>query len=304
MEDLMKTFIIKIDERLDAHDAAIKELNTSFRSLERSVGHLASLISQRAPGTLPTDTERHPKETVNGETLRRVQELKDLTPIQKDLRHEKESGIQLKSGVEKKKEKNLRREELKESKNMPALPFPQKLSREKLDNQFKRFLDVLKQVHVNLPFTEVLSQMLAYPKFLKEILAKKRKIKETSVVKLLEHCNFIVVKMKENKEVPFILGRPFLVMGRAVLDIYERKLMLRVGVETVTFEMNVETGVKKEKQAASVVWKVKGVKEKAAVSEKDKCGVYPKKAEKKLYAWMCALVRARGMEPNFDSNPD
>ncbi|XP_070049965.1 uncharacterized protein [Nicotiana tomentosiformis] len=61
-----------------------------------------------------------------------------------------------------------------------------------------------------------------------------------------------------------------------------------------------ELGVKKEKLAASVVWKVKGVKEKVELSEKDKCGVYPKKAEKKLSAWMRTLVRARGMEPNFD----
>ncbi|XP_070043209.1 uncharacterized protein [Nicotiana tomentosiformis] len=208
MEGLMKTFIIKIDERLDAHDAAIKEL-------------------------------------------------------------------------------------------------------EKLDKQFERFLDVLEQVHVNLPFTEMLSQMPAYAKFLKEIQTKKRKIEETSVVNLTEHYNailqdklpqkklekeigeirsapislqlayqttlipegvvedvlvqvdkfifpvdFIVIKMEENKEAPLILGRPLLATGRVILDIHERNLMLRVGEETVTFEMNVETGVK----------------ETVAVSEKDKCG--------------------------------
>jgi len=57
----------------------------------------------------------------------------------------------------KNKGESSRREEPEASKHMPALPFPQKLSREKLDKQFERFLDVLKQVHVNLPFTEVLS---------------------------------------------------------------------------------------------------------------------------------------------------
>ncbi|XP_019234836.1 PREDICTED: uncharacterized protein LOC109215258 [Nicotiana attenuata] len=244
---------------------------------------------------------------------------------------------------------------------MPALPFPQKLYREKLDKQFERFPDMLRQVNVNLPFTEVLSQILAYAKFLKEILTKKRKVEERSVVKLTEHCSailqnklpqmcgdprsviililnnlmplsiysklekeireirsviislqladqttitpeglvenvlvwvdkflflvdFIVVNMEENKEVPLILGRPFLAMGRAILDIHDRKLMLRVGEETVMFEMNVTTGLKKEKPAASIEWKVKGVKEKAATSEKDKCEVYPKKAEKKMSA--------------------
>ncbi|XP_070041075.1 uncharacterized protein [Nicotiana tomentosiformis] len=55
--------------------------------------------------------------------------------------------------------------------------------------------------------------------------------------------------------------------------------------------MNIETGVKNEKPTASVEWKVKGSKEKVALSERDKCEVYPRKSENKLSAWMCALVR-------------
>jgi len=116
--------------------------------------------------------------------------------------------------------------------------------------------------------------------------------------------DFIVVNMEGNKEVLLILGRPFLETGRAILDINERKPMLRVGEETVTFEMNVETGVKKEKPTASVEWKVKGSKEKAALSEKDMCGMHLNKTEKKLSAWMCELVRWRGMDPDIDSGPD
>ncbi|XP_075083174.1 uncharacterized protein LOC142166968 [Nicotiana tabacum] len=83
-------------------------------------------------------------------------------------------------------------EETEESKYMHALPFPQKQRIEKLDKQFGRFLDVLKQVHVNLPFTEVLSQMLPYAKFLKEILSNKRKVEETSIVKLTKHYSAIM----------------------------------------------------------------------------------------------------------------
>ncbi|XP_070002573.1 uncharacterized protein [Nicotiana sylvestris] len=230
-----------------------------------------------------------------------------------------------------------------------------------MDKQFERFLDVLKQVHVNLPFTELLSQMPVYAKFLIEILTKKRKIEETAVVKLTEHCrtinfdkslcdssaliylmplsiykklekeigeiqsapislqlvyettitpegiveyvlvrvdkfvfpiNFIVVKMEEIKEVTLILGRSFLATGIAILDIEERKFMHIVGEETVTFNMDVENGAQKDKLVASVESKVKGSKEKDAVSEKDKCGVYPKKDEKKPSIWMCAIVWA------------
>ncbi|XP_070036935.1 uncharacterized protein [Nicotiana tomentosiformis] len=62
------------------------------------------------------------------------------------------------------------------------------------------------------------------------------------VDKFVFPVDFIVVKMEENKEVPYIIGRPFLAMGRVILDIHDRKLMLRVGDETVTFEMNVDMG--------------------------------------------------------------
>ncbi|XP_070040138.1 uncharacterized protein [Nicotiana tomentosiformis] len=55
------------------------------------------------------------------------------------------------------------------------------------------------------------------------------------VDKFVFPVDFIVVNMEENKEVPLILKRPFLAMGRAILDIHDRKFMLRVGEKTVTF---------------------------------------------------------------------
>ncbi|XP_070056606.1 uncharacterized protein [Nicotiana tomentosiformis] len=187
--------------------------------------------------------------------------------------------------------------------------------------------------------------MPTYAKFLQEILTKKRKIEETSVVKLTEHCSailqnklpqkcgdresftipcslgminfdkslcdsgasinlmslsiymklemeigeirfapislqlanqttitpegivedvlvrvdkvvffvdFIVVNMGENKEVPFIIRRPFLATGRGILDIHERKFMLRVSEETLTFKINVAKGAQKDKPVMSV----------------------------------------------------
>ncbi|XP_070015420.1 uncharacterized protein [Nicotiana sylvestris] len=62
------------------------------------------------------------------------------------------------------------------------------------------------------------------------------------VDKFVFPVDFIVVNMEENKEIPLIPGRPFLASGRAILDIHERKLMLRVGEETVTFEIYVDRG--------------------------------------------------------------
>ncbi|XP_070042650.1 uncharacterized protein [Nicotiana tomentosiformis] len=51
LEDLMKSFIVKTDERLDAHGATIKELDNGLRNLEKQVGQIATVLSERIPGT-------------------------------------------------------------------------------------------------------------------------------------------------------------------------------------------------------------------------------------------------------------
>ncbi|XP_049358701.1 uncharacterized protein LOC125823360 [Solanum verrucosum] len=51
---------------------------------------------------------------------------------------------------------------------------------------------MLKQLYVNILFTEVITQMPAYAKFWKEILSSKRKLEEISVVKLNAHCSAIL----------------------------------------------------------------------------------------------------------------
>ena len=46
---------------------------------------------------------------------------------------------------------------------------------------------------------------------------------------------FIILDMEEDKEVPIILGRPFLAIGQALMDMQKRELRLRVQDEKVTF---------------------------------------------------------------------
>ncbi|XP_070057109.1 uncharacterized protein [Nicotiana tomentosiformis] len=155
LEDLMRSFMFKTDERLYAHGSAIKELGTGLQNLEKQVGQIATALSERIPGILLADTKRNPKEIVNAVTLRSGRVLKDPTPIQKEVVPEQEVKEQLKNevdkkkkgkkGAEKKKKEEISRwEESNESEHMPALPFPQKLYREKLDKQFERFLEMLR----------------------------------------------------------------------------------------------------------------------------------------------------------------
>nr|XP_009631640.1 uncharacterized protein LOC104121369 [Nicotiana tomentosiformis] len=114
--------------------------------------------------------------------------------------------------------------------------------------------------------------------------------------------DFIVINMEENKEVPLILGRPFLATGRAILDIQERQLMLRVGEERVVFKMKEAIGTPRDELTTYSKFKAKALKEQDGEGKHDKCGVYPNKSEKKISAWYCALGQVCKVDPDIDSD--
>ncbi|GKC63439.1 reverse transcriptase domain-containing protein [Tanacetum coccineum] len=48
-------------------------------------------------------------------------------------------------------------------------------------------------------------------------------------------ADFVIVHFEADPKVPIILGRPFLRIVKALVDLYEEKLILRVGKEEVVF---------------------------------------------------------------------
>ena len=58
----------------------------------------------------------------------------------------------------------------------PTLPFPRKKSKDLTDTKYKKFVNLLRSLHINIPFIDALSEMPTYAKYLKEVLAKKRSI--------------------------------------------------------------------------------------------------------------------------------
>ncbi|KAL5580118.1 hypothetical protein UlMin_012560 [Ulmus minor] len=57
------------------------------------------------------------------------------------------------------------------------------------------------------------------------------------VDKFIFPADFIVLDMEEDREIPLILGRPFLATGRTLIDVHQGKLILRVQDEQVTFNV-------------------------------------------------------------------
>ena len=62
----------------------------------------------------------------------------------------------------------------------PRVPYPNATRKDHTDEQFSKFLKLLKKLHINLPFIEALSQMPNVIKFLKELLANKRKLDDVT----------------------------------------------------------------------------------------------------------------------------
>lgn len=78
------------------------------------------------------------------------------------------------------------------SKNQPSLPYPAKVMKDQQDEQFEKFMDMFKTLHINASFVDVLAQMRCYAKFLKELLTNKKKLEDVSMVTLSEECSVVL----------------------------------------------------------------------------------------------------------------
>ncbi|KAJ9558521.1 hypothetical protein OSB04_013135 [Centaurea solstitialis] len=74
------------------------------------------------------------------------------------------------------------------------IPYPQRLRNQREEAQFKQFLDVFKQLHINIPLLEAIERMPNYTKFLKDILNKKKRLTEYETVALTEGCSALLTK--------------------------------------------------------------------------------------------------------------
>ena len=104
------------------------------------------------------------------------------------------------------------------------IPYPQRLKKGKLEKRFAKFLDIFKKLHINIPFLEALENMPSYVKFMKTILASKKKLEEYGTIALTEECSAILQKKLPPKlqdlgsfAIPFFIENR--VSGKALCDL-------------------------------------------------------------------------------------
>ncbi|XP_062115238.1 uncharacterized protein LOC133829548 [Humulus lupulus] len=103
-------------------------------------------------------------------------------------------------------------------------PSPQRFQKQKLDSQFKKFLDMLKQLHINIPLVEALEQIPNYVKFMKDVLTRKRRLGEFETVAFTKECSsFLQIKLPSKMKdlgsftIPCTIGNSY--CGMALCDL-------------------------------------------------------------------------------------
>ncbi|KAJ9538724.1 hypothetical protein OSB04_031457 [Centaurea solstitialis] len=194
----------------------INQTNATLRGFETQLGQFANELRNRPPGTLPSDTETPKgKEHVKAVTIVEIgpEIMSTEQPCHTETRHafDRENFPGLFSIVETPQEpesvpktvalpsSNAAKTPVQtiQKSNQPVvylreLPFPQRLKAKNMDTQFKKFLDIFKQLHINIPLVEALEQMPNYVKFLKDILNKKRRLSEFETVALTKECSALL----------------------------------------------------------------------------------------------------------------
>ena len=70
--------------------------------------------------------------------------------------------------------------------------YPQRLMKKEYDQQFAKFLERFKTLHINVPIVECLAPMPKYAKFLKELISNKKKLEECEAVTLTKECSAVI----------------------------------------------------------------------------------------------------------------
>ncbi|XP_070005624.1 uncharacterized protein [Nicotiana sylvestris] len=251
--------------------------NSSLKNLKIQLSQLAALVSEKIQGPLPSNIEKNPKGHLKAITLWSGKELDEPYADRQEKNQTKQQvdkSNNFEKPSEPSKEKEIKNKEEKISEKCKKKleevsvviltekcsailqnKLPQKLgdpgsfiipctlggvyfekalcdsgaSINLMPFSIFRKLDLgkMKDIRVSLHFAD---QSTKKPKgIIENVLVR--------VDKFVFPVDFIVLEMKECPDEPIILGRQFLATGRAIIDVHQGQLILRVDEERVIFYM-------------------------------------------------------------------
>ncbi|XP_070035031.1 uncharacterized protein [Nicotiana tomentosiformis] len=162
IENIFKQMMEKIAD----FDAQLASHNTSIHNLEVQLCQISQALNTLQKGALPSDTVVNPK---------------DADETSNDVLANEEVGIDIDENVkETQEEVNPSRENVTDMPEpvvpkakvpmpRPPTPYPQILAKQNNENQFKKFIDMMKSLSINVSLVKALEQMPGYAKFMKDL---------------------------------------------------------------------------------------------------------------------------------------
>ncbi|KAA3487902.1 reverse transcriptase [Gossypium australe] len=202
--------------------------------LETQIGQLAKLIFERPQGGLLSNTKTNLREQLHAIDM--IDEgglVKDKSEPSQDVVVSKGKGVL-----------SCNEPIIKEYK--PRVPYPNAIRKDRTDEQFGKFLKLVKKLHINLPFLEALSQMPNSRKFLEELLTNKRRLDDTSHVELNAVCSAILQnKLPRKLKVPGSFTIPCLIGS---LSVNNALADLGASINVMPYKLFKQLGLGKPKQ--------------------------------------------------------
>ncbi|XP_021750720.1 uncharacterized protein LOC110716415 [Chenopodium quinoa] len=165
--------------------------------VDSQLAQLAERVPFNSSSTLPGQSQTNPSNIVKPHSCKSItlrsgtfyegpkgedgkEKKEGEEKMSEDKKVEEEKVDEKEKSMEKKKSKDVVTSSTSsEARNLDGpVPFPGRLAERKLNDKFAKFLSVMKNLHINLPFIEVVTQMPSYSKFLKDILTNKRKLND------------------------------------------------------------------------------------------------------------------------------
>ncbi|KAJ9567441.1 hypothetical protein OSB04_003407 [Centaurea solstitialis] len=157
------------------------------------------------------------------------------------------------------------------------VPYPARLRKEKKEAQYRKFIDLIKRVDINVPLVNLIAGVPSYARFLKELVANNARMGTEEIAFLNAECSatlsdtlkkgdlgsfiipcyfgiakdvivrvdkfkfpadFVILDIKDEVKVPLILGRPFLNTTSAIILAAKRELSLGIGEDRITLSID------------------------------------------------------------------
>ncbi|GJZ79118.1 hypothetical protein Tco_0643955, partial [Tanacetum coccineum] len=215
-------------------DAAIRNQGESIKTLEIQIRQMSKVLQERGFGSLPSSTKTNPRDQVKSIS----------TTIEADassIRQEEEGNYGPKF-TEAYGASHINNTIPRKEKDQGSFTLPCYINDVSFDNALVD-LGACISVMPHLTYLNLGLHELAHTKLIVELADRTVKypkgIAENVLVgigKFIFLIDFIILDMPDDIKVPLILRRPFLSTARAKIDVYKRKITLRVGEEKIIFK--------------------------------------------------------------------